>query len=251
VNGHDHSLQKRQKLVETLLGQSDDPPRTIFRLVVALLCAAIVLVGAHLAVTILLADVAARTDDGHIGVFDLDQEGTLGVWFSSVQFMLVAAACLGISWCDRGRKCGVRGGPFWRLAAVLFLFMSADETGVIHEMFGGTMNKTLPGVPLSASMWWAVPYGAVLAVVFLLACLRFMRTPGLVAAVAFAVGLWAGAVFFEQVHLFADNINIAIEEGLEMAGTAVLLGAFGRYLVQVRPGPGITSDGQSAAASVS
>lgn len=208
---------------------------------VALLCVEAVLLGCHVTVTRILAEVAARTRDGHIGVFDLDAEGSLGTWFSSVQLLALAAVCWALSWCDRaaGKR---RWG--WRLGAVLFLFMSLDETAVIHETFGGLMKRALPAIPLSASGWWSLPYAAGLGAVGLFVGFRLRGAPRLLLTAACAGACWVVAVSFEHVHVSAAWFNTLVEEGLEMVGATVLLAAMVGLLMDLC---GRAADGSACA----
>lgn len=223
--------QRRQAFVEALLGLSADPRRTLRRLVFVLLGFEAFLIVMHLVVTVALAELAARTADGHIGVFDLGEEGTLGVWFSSLQLLVLGLACLLHSWLAAAPGAGRGAVRFWLFGFVLFTFMSIDETSVIHEMCGGTLARLLPGLPVSASMWWTVPYGLGLGVVFGFLLARFRNRPALAAGVVAAGAAWALAVLLEHVHLLGTQASIVVEEALEMLGATVLIWTLGTAMV--------------------
>ena len=224
------ALKSRKTLVRGIIGLTARPAQAWWRILLLLLGCQIVLLGLHFTATVILSDLAAETIDGQIGGFDLEAEGTIAVWFSSLQLLLMGILCLFISWFDRDGRHG-RKPDFWSLGVLVFILMSIDETAALHEMFGGSMVRFFPRVPISASHWWAIPYGAVLGTFFIFLVLRLRRFPRLLAGTVAGVGLWALSIFLEIYWLLPDWANVAMEEWAEMLGTACLIGVFGFYLL--------------------
>jgi hypothetical protein len=146
------------------------------------------------------------------------------------------------------RRAGGRDAGYWAgLAAVLSL-LSLDEVVALHERLGGPAAEVLGDATGGLLHFaWVVP-GVVLALVVGLAFARFVARlpPGtrrlVVAAAATyltgAVALEAagGIVLEGQGDRAAYLLVTAAEEGLEMAGSVLLLYAAMR-LLRLRPEP--------------
>ena len=230
-------LTRRRTLVRDLLALSDPPRRTLGRLLVAFVAIEAVLIALHLVATGPLAPLAAQAKDGHIGGFDLDDEATLAVWFSSFQLLLIAVVCLFLSWFDRRRALRVPGAWAWKPAALVFFFMAVDETAGLHEVFGKVMLRLLPDAGLSASLWWSLPYAAALGFVFLMAGVRLLRRPGRLALLIAAGGLWVVSDVLEHMQRLSGRVDVALEEGFEMLGATLLLAALGLTLIELARAP--------------
>jgi len=217
--------QARHTFVRALLGLSADPSRALRRIVAVLLGCVGSLVGLHLASRTFLAGVAGAAADGHIGGLDLGDEANLAVWFSSFQLLVSALVCLLIAWTEPSW----RSLP-WRLGAGLFLALSIDETGGLHEVFGKLMVRLLPALPLEARTWWILPYSAALVLV-MLGTLQQMRARAAFAALL-ACSCWGLAIFADHVIPTAAMLGPAFEEGLEMLGGSLFVLAFGSHLVR-------------------
>lgn len=175
------------------------------------------------------------TTDGTVAAFDLDGEGSLAVWFSSVVLMLAASVAVLVYTIRRHKADDYRGYyRIWLWAAWCWLLMSIDETSSLHEGFMGMMTY-LTGTSLygDGSVWWMIPYffllGAVGSRLFLdMRPCRLSRGALLVAA-----GCYAGAV---GTQVLGDGLTRAVmlEEGAEMVGNLFLLLAMGlhaRYVI--------------------
>lgn len=234
MKSKNQNLLRRRTLLESLLALSDDPRRMLGRLLVLLIVAQVLLIAMHFAVTTLFADLAAQAQDGHIGGFDLDDEATLAVWYSSSQLLVLSLVCLLLSWSDRVKMIRLDSAQMWRYSGVILLIMSVDEVAGLHEVFGLAMARLLPHVPIDVSLWWSIPYALALAPVFGFAVFRFIRNPRLAAATVCSGLLWIAANALERVFLLPGTINVALEEGFEMLGATVLLGVFATHLLDLR-----------------
>ncbi len=222
-------IHKKKDLVDCLINLSPNPLKTLLRFVFFLLFIELILIALHLfAVTILGA---ASTKDGHVALFDLNDELTFAVWFSSMQLLILSLIGLLLAWSRSDEK--IRW--LWIGCFFFFLFMSLDETSGIHETFGGIMVKWFSFAPLSGSMWWAIPYAAVLSLILAMSFFCCLSHIPSIVGLILGSACWGGAVIME-IHVISFNValSVAIEEGLEMAGATFLIYAYGYLLIKPR-----------------
>ncbi len=194
-----------------------------------------------------------------LAAFDLNEEGTVSAWYSSM-LLLVASAILGvIAWARRGE----RFGRHWGWLSGIFLYLSLDEALAIHE------DADLAQAVLDKSNFiygdaWVFVGAAFAAIVafsfrkFLLALPRKIRN-GMLRAGAIYVG---GAVGLEVVGSYFDSLwgketlvrvaVITLEEGLEMLGVILFIATLlsccrlWQIGIQVEPGVGVDEVTDSA-----
>jgi hypothetical protein len=156
--------------------------------------------------------------------FDLDGEATIPSWFSGMLLMAVAV-CAFIIHSVRYRLGGsLPTRFFWLVFGAFYMFMSADEVAELHEI-----------IDAATSVKWIFVYAPVGGVFFLYVAWYFLVERRAIGAVAglilgglllFAVGgLFAEAVdhFFYPLPDMLQLVEIVVEEGLEMVGTALVL----------------------------
>jgi len=176
------------------------------------------------------------TTDGSVAALDLDSEGTLAVWFSSVTllaaggyaFIIYRLRCEQLARAEEeeeGGRADVASMP-WLLAALCWTMMSLDETGSLHEGFKELMTR-VTGTSLygDGSLWWAIPYCLVL--VGIGSRLLVDMWPRMMPTLTFliAAGFYVLAVVAQLGMILptADPIAIMIEEGAEMLGNLAIL----------------------------
>lgn len=215
------------------------PPTVLLRVGIFL----VILVSAASIIGNLLAHHADRElfpgFDRLVALVDVDQEGNLPAWFSA-SLLLIAALLL---W-DAGARSALAGDGYahhWKLLAVVFLFLSFDETAQIHET-ANALRGTLDAGGLLFLPWVLV--AAPLVLLLGLGYLRFVlrlpaRTRMLVAAagalyVGGALGVeliggyvWDHGAGYRSAHYI---YAAAAEELLEMLGLVTFL-----YAVAARP----------------
>lgn len=167
----------------------------------------------------------------------LSREGNLPTWFSSVQWVAVAA--LLALFAARHASRNVRSS--WALVALplLFLGLSLDEIASIHEQLGAMSDRLLPGGDRTATpfprtgIWMfllGVPFIAILWT--LIAAVRpFMANDrgALAKIVVGMVVMLSGSLIVEIfINLFERDsagatIQIFVEELLEMLGATIVL----------------------------
>jgi hypothetical protein len=176
---------------------------------------------------------ASMTTDGRIAAFDLDGEGSLAVWFSSMT--LAAAGLVAILvFLVRRHKVDDYHGYYriWLWAAMCWFLMSLDETASLHEGFKEAM-VLFAGTRLfgDGSIWWVVPYFFLLGAVGtrLLVDMRdcwLSSAALLLSAVSYFVG-----IFVQMGWLMPDSgaRGVMVEEGAEMLGDLLLFLAMGLH----------------------
>lgn len=167
-------------------------------------------------------------------LFDVDEEDSFPTWYSSAALLLTAVTL----WINARRQ-RAAGSPLhwhWQGLATGFFLLSIDEIAGVHE----TMNSLIDGS-------WAVP-GAVLAALIALAYLKFLAQLDRKTAIQFVIG---GAIFVggavgvelytepylknDELNTLAYNLWNALEEGMEMAGVLIFLGALLRSMKGAAP----------------
>jgi hypothetical protein len=175
---------------------------------------------------------------GWVSAFNVNKESNVPTWYSSVALATAAGLLALIADLKRGARDPVAGR--WALLAVIFLFLSCDETALLHERSTAFVvlfvkNKFLSYVA------WVVPAG-ILLVVFGVAYVKFLlhlsprfRKLFVVAGVTYVMGafgmeLVTGAigrlVLGGKVHFLFE----ASEEVMEMTGVILFLRALLLYV---------------------
>ena len=167
-------------------------------------------------------------------LLDLDGEGSLSSWYSSIQLFLVGAALGTLACSIPGRMDRVR---LW-FAAALFAFLSKEEFVGIHEhLHAAMLEGGGTGSFFRHSSAWPLVLGPPLLVAMLVLGWRaagiFRGRPGVVRSYVAGMTLFVGgAVGIELLVNFvplggtAHKVEVAAEECCEMVGvTFFLLGS--------------------------
>jgi hypothetical protein len=176
---------------------------------------------------------------GLVPMFDLDAEANVPTWFST-SILLLASFLLSVIACMK-RKEADRYFPHWAMLSLVFLFLSVDEAGQIHEFISDVLHKTVPTRGLLFYSW-VIPYG-ILSLFFALSYLRFLfslpakiRNRFIMAGILY-VGGALGMDFIEgrYAEFFGDqNMTMAllatVEESCEMMGVILFSYALMSYL---------------------
>jgi len=178
--------------------------------------------------------------------FSLNAESNIPTWFSSAQLLLISLF-IGCS----ALYGDLSLGPSRKLLIVLaagFLFLSIDETAMIHEGSSKLLSnyKWLPSVRHGKGFWMFPYMGIGVGIFFfvrrdLLAFWRRFRLEGILMTVGFITTL-AGGVFLEAFGyafltrqgsgVWFYRIEEAVEEILEQGGETVTL--YGAALLAIR-----------------
>ncbi len=240
-----------QSVFDDTQALAEDPPRgsllavSIEGVSRVLFCATATVAGLGIVREVIIARIGEHTAVKDLRHIALNSEHCLGAWYQST-LMLVAAAILGVI-AHLSKRHGHRFVWHWRLLALVFAYLAADELLAIHELVNAPLEAALhtEGVLYFA---WVIP-AAVLVGLFALAYLPFLvRLPkstaiGMIAAGAIFVG---GALGLEVVggwllsrsggeETFAYMVAYLAEEVLEMIGVCVFIMVLLRHFVATWP----------------
>jgi hypothetical protein len=170
---------------------------------------------------------SAQTTDGRIEAFDLDGEGSLAVWFSSMTLVAASAVAL-LVYSVRRHKADDYHGRYriWVWAALCWLVMSIDECGSLHEGFKEMMaHLTGTRIAGDGSLWWAGAYLLVLGGVGVQLLLDMKECRSSTAAFLATGVAYAVAVAAQLGWLMPETgaRGVMLEEGAEMIGNLFLL----------------------------
>jgi hypothetical protein len=172
-------------------------------------------------------------------IVNLTVERNLPTFYSSYLLALVA---LTVIMCGRHER-GVtlqwqRDRYVWPFLALGFLFLSVDESFMIHEALNDLLRQHL-SIPALRGNYWTLVYFPI-GLAALVVCVPWgrrllVRQPVMVGILAVGVGLEvlspvlevAGVTFAKQNALY--KISATIEETAEMLATVAFLIAFARY----------------------
>jgi hypothetical protein len=197
---------------------------------------------------LVLADVAGQltryltrhdTVYGLIAKFDLDDENNVPTYFSSA-ILLLSAFLLGMIAVFKKWQNDLYA-RHWKILALIFLFLSLDETASFHEKLTQPVRKLFDAKGLLYYAW-VIP-AILLLVVLAVSYLRFyLRLPPetkrhfFLAAVLYiggAVGFELVGGYYAELHgekNLTFNLIAAVEETLEMTGIVLFNYALLRYM---------------------
>ena len=179
-----------------------------------------------------VANLAAGRPWQKLNLFlDLDHEGNLPAWFSSLQWAAVAALFAYVAYEANRRK--HRASTALLLLAGLFLFLSMDEASSVHERLTAGLNGKLLGDNRILMSSWLVVLGIPLAFFLWRIAIRikdiFDEAPGSLRLYLLGVAVFGAGAFLTESVLHSLGVAripegfILLEEMLEMIGVTLLL----------------------------
>lgn len=180
-----------------------------------------------------MPQVAHLASDGSVEAFDLDGEGSLAVWYSSLLLMLSGCTAL-LIFSVRRRQVDDYHARYrvWLWAALTWFLLSMDETASLHEGFKELMVlATGTRIYGDGSVWWVMTYGLLLGTIGSLLWFEMRSSWGARAAFALVGGSWLLAIVAQLEWLPGVKVtpSIMIEEGAEMLGDLLLLLSMGLH----------------------
>jgi hypothetical protein len=174
---------------------------------------------------------AAMTSDGRVAAFDLDGEGSLAVWFSSMTLALAGAVAILVFTVRRHRTDDYPGRyRVWLWAAACWFILSIDETSSLHEGFKELM-AVVSGTRVfgDGSIWWVTVYLFLLGAVGTRLLIDMRECLLSSAAFLVAGACYALAVVAQLGWILPESgaRGVMLEEGAEMVGNLLLLLAMG------------------------
>jgi hypothetical protein len=184
----------------------------------------------------------SRTAKNIIRLFDFNLENNVPTWFSAL-ILAFAAVLLFIIYAHKKRN-NIKPASYWLVLALIFVFLSMDESVQIHEEVANIVRPQLGNHDAGGFLYWAwvVPYSvSVMAVVAYF--LRFvLNLPPLTRNLFFLSGIMyvGGALGLEFLegyffklygldHIY-NRILYCVEELLEMCGVTVFIYALLHYM---------------------
>ena len=173
-----------------------------------------------------MPSLASMTTDGRVAALDLDGEGSLAVWFSSLTLLLASVTAVLVYTVRRFRRDDYHGRyRVWIWAAAVFLVMGIDETASLHEGFKEMMTwLTGNRVFGDGSIWWVVAYFFVLGPVGSRLVADMRESGWSIMAIFAAAACYIVAVVtqLEGILPQAGAQAVMLEEGMEMLGNVFL-----------------------------
>ena len=153
-------------------------------------------------------------------LFNLDEEQNLPTWLSSLQFAAVTAAAALAGTASAGRE----RLAWWTLAAV-FLFLSADETALVHEKLAAHAEPVLGGIPKLPVLYSPIALACTASALVIAG--QVARAVGSSRLLAGGFAFLAASVVLDAADVQALDVSrlrplIVVEEAAELAGTALL-----------------------------
>ena len=176
---------------------------------------------------------------GLVQLFDLDKESNIPTLYSSIAlfFCSVLLSIIAIS----RRKSGDTDYPYWFGLAIIFIFLSIDESVCLHERLTVVFREYLEtsGILYYA---WVIPYGIAL-ILFILIYIKYIANLPKRTMILFIVSgaiYVSGAIGFESLggvmaelhgeHNITFGVLYTCEEFCEMLGVVVFIYALLSYL---------------------
>jgi uncharacterized BrkB/YihY/UPF0761 family membrane protein len=157
--------------------------------------------------------------------FNLDREANIPTWYSTVLLFSVSLASFGIHrFAPRDAHLPRSSRRFWAVFASAFCFFSLDEAAELHEIIG----RCTP-------VKWVYVYVPVCGVFLAVCALYFLVNRrnervlgtwilgGLATATVGAMGCEGVSHWFRPLPPVLQQVEFAVEEGLEMIGTIMVL----------------------------
>jgi len=177
---------------------------------------------------------------GAVRQLSLAEEANIPTWYSSL-VLTSCALCLAIIGFSKPKN-GDGSRRHWLILSMIFLYISMDETSVIHEM---TIQPVREAFDLGGAFYyaWTLP-AAVLMTIFLISYLGFLRQlragsrnrfilAGLI-YVGGAFGTEFVISYWWDTHgdgLRNGSLNVA-QESMEIAGASLFLAALLRHMAR-------------------
>lgn len=207
------------------------------RLIPALAIVVALLVGVNVAIEIYQHVLDGERFTKLIAFLSTDNEANLPTWFSA----LLLSACAAMAWLIGAaeRRLDGRHWKHWLGVAGIFLYLSLDETGRVHERTIDPLRDLLGGDGLLEFTWIVVAIPVVIATAVFYAGfvralprpVRWRLTAAAVLYVAGAIGTEAASGAVRSAH--GDGLGYGLltcfEEGLEMAAVVLALAALAAY----------------------
>ena len=174
-----------------------------------------------------MPQLAPLTTDGRVAAIDLDGEGSLAVWFSTMTLAAAGLVAIVVYRVRRHRTDDYYGHyRIWLWAAMCWFLLSLDETASLHEGFK-EMMASITGTRIlgDGSIWWVIPYFFLLGGVGTRLLVDMRRCAASTLALVTVAACYGTSVLAQVGWILpeAGARGVMLEEGAEMAGDVFLL----------------------------
>lgn len=221
-------------------------PKVIFK---ALLYVIGLLVTLNLVVLFIKFEFGHPSLFGISWLFYLDLEGNIPTWFSSFLILACSAVMTVISSANKSN--GNKSAFYWGSLALLFLFLSVDESAGMHELFIIPLRNLLNATGVFYFAWVIPAFGFLIFCFgfywrFLFSLPRIISSRMVLAAFIYiggALGMemvtgayWSYNSLTESTRSLTYEILVIVEEVLEMTGMAFFLYVLLDYAASIKIG---------------
>ena len=178
-------------------------------------------------------------------LFNLDREATIPAWFSSAQLLLIGILFIfSNNWAQINR---IVNPEFLLIVGMSFVYLSMDESAVIHEKITGTLNhiKWIPRFKGNHGIW--IPIYSIIFVLLatigrhtIFSILKIYPRQSLLVFSGLLIFVLGGVGLEIIYYLYLEDsgrpiltkVEIAFEELFEMLGASIVL--YGTILCAIR-----------------
>jgi hypothetical protein len=200
---------------------------------------------------LVLADIAGQVSTyffghgrllGFVKLFDLNREGNIPSWYSSIALLLCAFLLANIA----SLKKGFPYSAHWKALSFIFVYLSVDESAELHERLNYLMHPLLHG-SRALNVPWLIP-GSMFVVIVLISYAKFLsHLPRQIKWLFLLAGTVyvGGAVGMELIEgyllgnsgieTFFYQMMVVVEEFSEMFGIIIFIYALLSYLEKILP----------------
>ncbi len=177
---------------------------------------------------------------GFVKLFDLDLEGNIPSWYSSVALLFCAFLLANITSVKKDSPYS----SHWKALSLVFIYLSIDESAQLHERLNYLIHPLIHD-SRALNILWVVP-GSIFVMTILLTYLKFLsHIPNKIKFLFLTAGTIyvGGAVGLElignylvgdsEIHTFLSQMVVAAEEFLEMFGIVVFIYALLSYIENI------------------
>lgn len=168
---------------------------------------------------------------------DFDDEASLPTWISQAILLAIGGSAFLLAYLQRVKA----AKRVWTFIGVVGVFLSVDEVAAAHELLLQTVHLALfsEASPTVSNNAWLVllPFIVVAGVALLWQIMKHTPRKTVVIMSIGAIMFMIGAVFIDILTtaghtntFYEKGIMVALEESLEMTGTAIVLYAILDYL---------------------
>ncbi len=162
----------------------------------------------------------------YVRLFDLNKEANIPTWYSSLILFISSCLLFFISYYKGNKDSNQK---YWKVLAIIFLYLSVDESSSIHETLNNPVRSLLH---LSGIFYWSwiVPAAFVLVILFFY-FFRFLLSATIFVIGAMGLEMIGGLLYSNQMdNSLASKTENFFEEVMEMVGVLIFIYSLLKYI---------------------